>query len=37
MNRYVNVDLRNVGHIAACENKIEIIKFLKNVVHFNFS
>ncbi|EGR27326.1 hypothetical protein IMG5_197940 [Ichthyophthirius multifiliis] len=37
LNIYTNVDNRNIAHIAACENKWEIIKFLKYVVHFDFS
>ncbi|EGR32836.1 hypothetical protein IMG5_069500 [Ichthyophthirius multifiliis] len=36
LNQYKNIDQRNIGHIAASENKIEIIKFLKYTVHFDF-
>jgi len=36
-NKFVNVEKRNAGHIAACENNVEIIKFLWRVVNFDFS
>ncbi len=31
------MDERNIGHIAASENNVEIISFLKSTVHFDFS
>ena len=37
LNEFTNVDHRNTGHVAACENNVEIIKFLWKVVNFDFS
>lgn len=36
-NEYTNVDERNIAHVAAAEGKLEIIKFLKYSVKFDFS
>lgn len=37
LNDYVNVDNRNVGHMAVMSGKTKIIKFLRFVAKFNFS
>lgn len=36
MNKFVDVK-KKCGHIAACENNVEIVKFLWKVVNFDFS
>lgn len=37
LNQFTDLERRNIGHIAACENHIEIILFLWKVVCFDFS
>ena len=37
MNKFADREKRNVGHIAACENNVDIVKFLWKVVNFDFS
>ena len=37
LNQFVNIEKRNIGHIAACEKNVDIIKFLWKVVNFDFS
>ncbi|EAR86550.2 L-asparaginase (macronuclear) [Tetrahymena thermophila SB210] len=36
-NDYTNIDQRNIGHVAASEGQLEIIKFLKYTARFDFS
>lgn len=37
LNQYSNVELRNLGHVAACGNHLDIVNFLWKVVNFDFS
>jgi lysophospholipase len=36
LNEFVNVDNRNVAHIAVCCKQLDVLFFLKYQVHFNF-
>lgn len=37
LNDFINIDNRNVGHMAVMNGHIKIIKFLRFVAKFNFS
>jgi len=37
LSDYKNMDSRTIAHLAASENKLEILKFLKEEAMFNFS
>lgn len=37
LNEYVNVDIRNIGHMAVMAMNSKIIRFLRFTAKFNFS
>ena len=37
LNDYVNIDNRNIAHMAVFGGQLNILKFLKHTAHFDFS